>query len=56
MTFHRRGDVSELAEGARLEIVCMCKTRTLGSNPSISATSFNNHPLSDTILDKEFTP
>ena len=37
MTFHPCGDVSELAEGARLEIVYMCKTRILGSNPSISA-------------------
>jgi hypothetical protein len=37
MNFPRRGDVSELAEGARLEIVYMCKTRILGSNPSISA-------------------
>ncbi len=54
MTFQRRGDVSELAEGARLEIVCMCKTRTLGSNPSISAINFNNHLLSYTIFNKEF--
>ena len=37
MTTLSRGDVSELAEGARLEIVYMCKTRILGSNPSISA-------------------
>ncbi len=37
MAFPISGDVSELAEGARLEIVCTCKTRTLGSNPSISA-------------------
>ncbi len=44
MTFHARGDVSELAEGARLEIVYMCKTRILGSNPSISAIHFNIHP------------
>ncbi|GEM_PF-755876 len=56
MTFHTRGDVSELAEGARLEIVYMCKTRILGSNPSISATHFYNHPLSHTILNKEFFP
>ena len=54
MTFHERGDVSELAEGARLEIVYMCKTRILGSNPSISATHFNFHPLSPTFFYKEF--
>ena len=54
MTFHPCGDVSELAEGARLEIVYMCKTRILGSNPSISATHFNNHPLSTTVSFKEF--
>ena len=56
MTFHTSGDVSELVEGARLEIVYMCKTRILGSNPSISATHFYNHPLSHTILNKEFFP
>ncbi len=54
MTCHERGDVSELAEGARLEIVYMCKTRILGSNPSISATHFYNHPLLHTIFNKEF--
>ncbi len=54
MTFHLRGDVSELAEGARLEIVYMCKTRILGSNPSISATHFINHPFSYWTLSKEY--
>ena len=29
--------MSELAEGARLEIVCAGKTGTEGSNPSLSA-------------------
>ena len=32
-----RGEVPELAEGARLEIVCPPKRRTEGSNPSLSA-------------------
>ncbi|GEM_PF-1541649 len=31
------GEVPELAEGARLEIVCPPKRRTEGSNPSLSA-------------------
>ncbi len=31
------GEVSELAEGARLEIVCAGSTGTEGSNPSLSA-------------------
>ncbi len=30
--------MSELAEGARLEIVCAAKSGTEGSNPSLSAT------------------
>ena len=30
--------MSELAEGARLEIVCAVKSGTEGSNPSLSAT------------------
>ncbi len=47
--FPRRGDVSELAEGARLEIVYMCKTRILGSNPSISAIL---HSLKQSSKDK----
>ena len=29
--------MSELAEGARLEIVCAAKSGTEGSNPSLSA-------------------
>lgn len=29
----------ELAEGARLEIVCTPKRRTVGSNPTLSAFS-----------------
>ncbi len=33
------GEVPELAEGARLEIVCPPKRRTEGSNPSLSAIS-----------------
>ena len=31
------GEVTELAEGARLEIVCTAKSGTEGSNPSLSA-------------------
>jgi hypothetical protein len=31
--------MSELAEGARLEIVCTAKSGTEGSNPSLSAMS-----------------
>ncbi len=33
----RNGEMSELAEGARLEIVCTPKRCTEGSNPSLSA-------------------
>ncbi len=46
--------MSELAEGARLEIVCAVKSGTEGSNPSLSAiTSVQRayslrHPLKDT--------
>ena len=32
------GEMSEMAEGARLEIVCAAKSGTEGSNPSLSAT------------------
>ncbi len=32
--------MSELAEGARLEIVCAVKSGTEGSNPSLSANLF----------------
>ncbi len=35
------GEMSELAEGARLEIVCTAKSGTEGSNPSLSAKAFN---------------
>ncbi len=31
------GEMSELAEGARLEIACTAKSGTEGSNPSLSA-------------------
>ncbi len=34
------GEMSELAEGARLEIVCVVYSGTEGSNPSLSATPF----------------
>ena len=33
--------MSELAEGARLEIVCTAKSGTEGSNPSLSARRFD---------------
>ena len=32
-----RGEVPELAEGARLEIVCTANPGTVGSNPTLSA-------------------
>ena len=35
--YERRGEMSELAEGARLEIVCVVYSGTEGSNPSLSA-------------------
>ncbi len=34
------GEMSELAEGARLEIVCAAKSGTEGSNPSLSAKKY----------------
>ena len=34
----KTGEMSELAEGARLEIVCAVNSGTEGSNPSLSAT------------------
>ena len=34
----RCGEMSELAEGARLEIVCAVNSGTVGSNPTLSAT------------------
>ena len=36
------GEVSELAEGARLEIVCTVYSGTEGSNPSLSAILTDN--------------
>ena len=36
----KNGEMSELAEGARLEIVCAVTSGTEGSNPSLSATPF----------------
>jgi hypothetical protein len=36
------GEMSELAEGARLEIVCTVKNGTEGSNPSLSASFFQD--------------
>jgi hypothetical protein len=35
-----RGEMPELADGARLEIVCSAKSGTEGSNPSLSARKF----------------
>ena len=40
--------MSELAEGARLEIVCAVKSGTEGSNPSLSA--ILNYKLLDALL------
>ena len=34
------GEMPEMAEGARLEIVCPAKSGTEGSNPSLSARKF----------------
>ena len=39
--------MSELAEGARLEIVCTAKSGTEGSNPSLSARIFSSFSLDD---------
>jgi hypothetical protein len=35
------GEMSELAEGTRLEIVCAANNGTVGSNPTLSATSLS---------------
>jgi hypothetical protein len=35
--------MTELAEGARLEIVCSAKSGTVGSNPTLSAREFNKN-------------
>ncbi len=37
------GEMTELAEGARLEIVCSAKSGTVGSNPTLSAREFNKN-------------
>ena len=37
--------MTELAEGARLEIVCPAKSGTLGSNPTLSARNFAEQNL-----------
>jgi hypothetical protein len=42
----------ELAEGARLEIVCSAKIGTEGSNPSLSATKYGTQMNAD-LQDKE---
>ncbi len=34
------GEMSELAEGTRLEIVCAANNGTVGSNPTLSAINF----------------
>lgn len=39
------GEMSELAEGARLEIACTTKSGTGGSNPPLSAMPIVEHPL-----------
>jgi hypothetical protein len=39
------GEMSELAEGARLEIVCVAYNGTEGSNPSLSAIFLPAHRL-----------
>jgi hypothetical protein len=36
------GEMPELAEGARLEIVCPAKSGTVGSNPTLSARKNDN--------------
>ena len=41
----KNGEMSELAEGARLEIVCAVTSGTEGSNPSLSATNQACSPL-----------
>ena len=43
--------MTELAEGARLEIVCPAKSGTEGSNPSLSARKFASQILPVTIND-----
>ena len=45
------GEMTELAEGARLEIVCPVKSGTEGSNPSLSA---RKHLPDRTQIDADF--
>jgi hypothetical protein len=43
LTFGRNtGEMPEVAEGARLEIVCPAKSGTVGSNPTLSARKNDN--------------
>ena len=42
--------MTELAEGARLEIVCTPKRGTEGSNPSLSVIVFDSRVLRNEIL------
>jgi hypothetical protein len=44
-SFFACGEMSELAEGARLEIVCVAYNGTEGSNPSLSAIFLPAHRL-----------
>ena len=44
------GEMSELAEGARLEIVCTATSGTEGSNPSLSATLLNVNSNNKNVL------
>ena len=46
--------MSELAEGARLEIVCAAKSGTEGSNPSLSATLFPYPKMLTDVSKTEF--
>ena len=59
--------MAELAEGARLEIVCTAKSGTEGSNPSLSAKTLNvikwnlgalhqSQQWSDGVLCRSITP
>ena len=47
-----RGEMSELAEGARLEIACTTTSGTEGSNPSLSAIPFFIPDILDVIIDQ----
>jgi hypothetical protein len=42
---YKRGEMPELAEGARLEIVCSANPGTVGSNPTLSAIRINHYFL-----------